>query len=98
MTSPLYGDRDSERGAGGKLRKPPTRKSQLTPYARPPNNQHARGGGWRLAKIIDPVYRLVAVGATKIMPAFLSKTNAAAAPAALPPPTENPGEQNFHFF
>ncbi|XP_027069847.1 uncharacterized protein [Coffea arabica] len=86
-TTSLYGDGDSERGAGGKLRKPSTRKSQPTPYARPPTNQlrpsRAATGGW-FSKIVDPAYRLVAGGATKLLP-FFSKIT-----AALPPPSENP--------
>ncbi|KAL3532319.1 hypothetical protein ACH5RR_005840 [Cinchona calisaya] len=81
----LYGDRDSERGAGGKLRKPSTRNSKSTPYDRPPTNQQGRGGNW-LSKIVDPAYRLVAGGATKIIPYFFSKSPAA---VPLPPSAEN---------
>lgn len=91
-TTSLYGDGDSERGAGGKLRKPSTRRSQPTPYARPSTHQQrpsrtasaVAAGGW-LSKIVDPAYRLVAGGATKLLPSFFSKT-----PAALLSPSENP--------
>lgn len=61
-----------QRGAGGKLRKPPSRRPLATPYARPPQNQEQRGR-W-LSKLVDPAFRLIAGGANLIFPSFFSKS------------------------
>ncbi|XP_026454553.1 nuclear pore complex protein NUP1-like isoform X2 [Papaver somniferum] len=60
-------------GVGGKLRKPPLRKPQSTPYARPPQQALARknGGGW-LSKIVDPATRIITGGVTRILPSAVS--------------------------
>ncbi|XP_026387703.1 nuclear pore complex protein NUP1-like isoform X1 [Papaver somniferum] len=60
-------------GVGGKLRKPPLRKLQSTPYARPPQQALARknGGGW-LSKIVDPATRIITGGVTRILPSSVS--------------------------
>lgn len=70
----LYGDRDGDRGAGGKLGKPHVRKRQATPYDRPPVNLAIRCPGSWWSKLSDPAYRLVS-GATKlILPSFLTNS------------------------
>ncbi|KAI3848563.1 hypothetical protein MKX03_011259 [Papaver bracteatum] len=62
-------------GVGGKLRKPPVRKSQSTPYARPPQQPQAlarkNGGGW-LSKLVDPATRIITGGVTRILPSAFS--------------------------
>ncbi|BFG40105.1 hypothetical protein CerSpe_263790 [Prunus speciosa] len=75
----LYGDR----GVGGKLRKPPSRKPSTTPYARPPLSEAERGRRRWLSSVVDPAYRLIAGGATRLFPSFFSKSNSL---SALPPP------------
>ncbi|XP_012078811.1 nuclear pore complex protein NUP1 isoform X2 [Jatropha curcas] len=77
-----------ERGAGGKLRKPP-RRPPSTPYARPPQNQTQRGGRW-LSRLVDPAFRLIAGGANLILPSFFSKSQSV---YTLPAPT---GQENDH--
>lgn len=89
-TMSLYGGTESERGAGGKLRKPSAMKSQATPYDRPSSSQQGRR--WWLSKLVDPAYRLVATGATKILPAYFSTTPSVAALPPLPSPAENLGK------
>ncbi|XAR66887.1 hypothetical protein NMG60_11013257 [Bertholletia excelsa] len=79
-SSGLYG---GEGGAGGKLRKPPSRRPPKTPYDRPPATKsgaaaNGRDGGW-LSKLVDPACRLIAGGATRIFPSFFSKSQFAAA-------------------
>ncbi|KAL6961851.1 hypothetical protein U1Q18_028378 [Sarracenia purpurea var. burkii] len=74
-----------ERSAGGKFRKPPSRRLPLTPYDRPSANQsqaikQRRDGGW-LSKLVDPACRLITGGATRIFPSILSKSPFAAASA-----------------
>ncbi|XP_015579678.2 nuclear pore complex protein NUP1 isoform X2 [Ricinus communis] len=81
------------RGAGGKFRKPPSRRQLSTPYARPPPNQaqHGGGGGRRwLSKLVDPAYRLIVGGANLFLPSFLFKSGSI---NALPGPTDQ-DEQN----
>ncbi|XWS27018.1 hypothetical protein CRYUN_Cryun26dG0079800 [Craigia yunnanensis] len=83
-TTPSYSMQDpetTERGAGGKLRRQPPRRPPATPYARPQQNQSLRGR--LLSKLVDPAYRLIAGGATRIFPSLFSKpfTN-----DSLPPP------------
>lgn len=60
------------RGAGGKLRKPPSRRPLATPYARPQDNQ-AQRRRW-LSKLVDPAYKLISGGANLIFPSFFSKS------------------------
>lgn len=67
--------RDEERGAGGKVRRPPPWKPPATPYARPPEAAQRR---W-ISKLVDPACRLIAGGATRIFPSFFSKTASASA-------------------
>ncbi|CAL0304980.1 unnamed protein product [Lupinus luteus] len=57
-----------DRGAGGKVRRPPLRKPPATPYARPPDTTRRR---W-ISKLVDPAYRLIAGGASRILPSFFS--------------------------
>ncbi|KAK8465909.1 hypothetical protein PHAVU_009G207200 [Phaseolus vulgaris] len=57
-----------ERGAGGKLRKPPQRKPLPSPYARPPETTSHR---W-ISKLVDPALRLIAGGATRLLPSLFS--------------------------
>ncbi|XP_008443984.1 nuclear pore complex protein NUP1 isoform X2 [Cucumis melo] len=57
-------------GVGGKVRKPTTRKPPPTPYARPLHNQSDRR--W-LSKLVDPAYRLITDGATRLLPFLFSK-------------------------
>ncbi|KAM4133190.1 hypothetical protein ACJW30_01G309700 [Castanea mollissima] len=78
-----------ERGAGGKLRKPPSRKPPSTPYSRPPppppSQAGAEAGGRRwISKLVDPAYRLISSGATRIFPSLFSKPDSV---DALPAPT-----------
>lgn len=89
-TTSLYGGTDTERGVGGKLRKPPPRKSQATPYDRPSST--LQGRRWWLSKLVDPAYRLVANGATRVLPAFFSTTPSVDALPPPPPPSENLGK------
>ncbi|XWS70708.1 hypothetical protein CRYUN_Cryun03dG0070600 [Craigia yunnanensis] len=73
-TAPLYSTQDpetTERGAGGKLRRQPPRRQPATPYARPQKNQSLRGR--LLIKLIEPAYRLIAGGATRIFSSLFSK-------------------------
>ena len=81
-----------ERGAGGKVRKPPPRKPAPSPYARPAESQRR----W-ISTLVDPACRLIAVGATRIFPSFFSKpasTNALAGPSSDP---EDQGRILFSF-
>nr|GLL27333.1 nuclear pore complex protein NUP1-like isoform X1 [Ipomoea trifida] len=73
----LYG----ERGAGGKLKNPPSRKPPASPYARPPATPATRIGsnGW-LSRLVDPAYQLISSSATRIFPSFFSKS-----PSDVPP-------------
>ncbi|XP_038879645.1 nuclear pore complex protein NUP1 isoform X2 [Benincasa hispida] len=57
-------------GVGGKVRKPTTRKPPPTPYARPLHNQSQRR--W-LSKLVDPAYRLITDGATRLLPYLFLK-------------------------
>ncbi|XP_057436015.1 nuclear pore complex protein NUP1 [Lotus japonicus] len=73
-----------DRGAGGKLRKPPPRRPPASPYARPAPRR------W-ISKLVDPAYRVIAGGATRFLPSFFSTTVPASASAALrlPDPTSS---------
>lgn len=78
LSSVLYGG-GGERGGGGKFRKPPARKPPPTPYDRPQSNRsQVSDGGW-LSKLVDPAYRLIAGGATRILPSIFSKSSFSAA-------------------
>ncbi|KAJ0030231.1 hypothetical protein Pint_13003 [Pistacia integerrima] len=66
------------RGVGGKFRKPSSRKPPSTPYSRP----HPRSR-W-LSKLVDPAYRLISGGATRILPSLFSKSPE----CSLPPPND----------
>nr|KJB64743.1 hypothetical protein B456_010G063000 [Gossypium raimondii] len=83
-TTPSYSLQDqatTERGAGGKLRRQPPRRTPTTPYARPQQNQSLRGR--LLSKLVDPACRLIASGASRILPSlFLKPLNN----DSLPPP------------
>ncbi|GMP60138.1 hypothetical protein CsSME_00023134 [Camellia sinensis var. sinensis] len=86
-SSGLYG-RGGQRGGGGKFRKPPIRRPPATPYDRPLPNQsqvaaQRPDGGW-LSKLVDPAYRLISDGATRIFPSFFSKS-----PLATPSISQN---------
>ncbi|KAH9761767.1 nucleoporin-like protein [Citrus sinensis] len=70
----------AHRGAGGKLMKQSSRKPPATPYARP--QQQSR---W-LSKLVDPAYRLITGGATRILPSFFS--NYKSHQHSLPAPTD----------
>ncbi|KAI4344141.1 hypothetical protein L6164_011407 [Bauhinia variegata] len=80
--------RREERGAGGKVRKPPPRKPAAGPYARPPESGQRR---W-ISKLVDPACRLIVGGATRMLPSFMFKT--ASTPALTGPnyDTEDQGE------
>lgn len=58
-------------GVGGKVRKPTLRKPPPTPYARPEQSQPQRR--W-LSKLVDPAYRLITGGATRLLPYLFSKS------------------------
>ncbi|XP_022960828.1 nuclear pore complex protein NUP1-like isoform X1 [Cucurbita moschata] len=57
-------------GIGGKVRKPNSRKPLPSPYARPVHNQSHRR--W-LSKLVDPAYRLITGGATRLLPYLFPK-------------------------
>ncbi|VFQ73626.1 unnamed protein product [Cuscuta campestris] len=89
----IYNDGEQHRGAGGKFKKPSSRKPPPSPYARPlaaPVNK-AGSGGW-LSKLVDPAYRLISGTATRIIPSFLSRATSDALPL-LPITTSNEGEE-----
>ncbi|XP_061344440.1 nuclear pore complex protein NUP1 [Gastrolobium bilobum] len=66
------------RGAGGKLIKPQPRKPPASPYARPPEAVRRR---W-ISKLVDPAYRFIAGGATRILPSFFYTAAPASAPTS----------------
>ncbi|GMJ07506.1 NUCLEOPORIN 82 [Hibiscus trionum] len=70
----------TERGAGGKLRRQPPRRPPTTPYARPQQDQSLRAR--LLCKLVDPACRLIAGGATRILPSLFKSFNT----YSLPPP------------
>ncbi|KAK1551347.1 hypothetical protein Q3G72_034263 [Acer saccharum] len=65
-----------QRGAGGKSRKPPSRRPPATPYARP-QQQRSR---W-LSSLVDPACRLISGGANRILPSLFSRSSEYALPA-----------------
>ncbi|TKY73162.1 Nuclear pore complex protein NUP1 [Spatholobus suberectus] len=87
-TNRIIKSEPEERGAGGKLRKPPPRKLPPSPYARPPETTRRR---W-ISKLVDPAYRLIAGGATRILPSFFSGTTPP--PSPLPCPTSAAEDQD----
>lgn len=93
-TPSYYGNRASERGAGGKFKKPAARKPPATPYDRPQLNQTGGRTGW-LSKLVDPAYRIISGSATRILPSFIS--NAIASTPPPPPPEEIHGDLGMRF-
>ncbi|CAH8285969.1 unnamed protein product [Eruca vesicaria subsp. sativa] len=74
------------RGTGGKLKRQTARRhTTTTPYSRPPQNQVQRSRPW-ISRIVDPAYRVISSGATKLLPYFFS--SAASAPALRAPEDE----------
>ncbi|KAJ0238675.1 Nucleoporin-like protein [Hirschfeldia incana] len=72
---------EAARGTGGKLRRQPARRhSSTTPYSRPPQNQ-AQRRPW-ISRIVDPAYRIISGGATRILPYFFSNAAASAPTSA----------------
>ncbi|EOA32260.1 hypothetical protein CARUB_v10015521mg [Capsella rubella] len=67
-------------GTGGKFRKQTARKSQKTPYDRPPTSVRNtglgggddRGGGW-LSKLVDPAQRLITYSAHRLFASVFRK-------------------------
>ncbi|KAL2340462.1 hypothetical protein Fmac_008402 [Flemingia macrophylla] len=70
MADQVKASEAEERGAGGKLRKPPPRRPPSSPYARPPETAGRR---W-ISKLVEPAYRLIAGRATRILPSFFSSS------------------------
>lgn len=63
---------DAARGTGGKLKRQTARRhTTTTPYSRPPQNQVQRSRPW-ISRIVDPAYRAISSGATKLLPYFFS--------------------------
>ncbi|XP_024181946.1 nuclear pore complex protein NUP1 isoform X3 [Rosa chinensis] len=77
------------RGAGGKLKKPLSRKLTTTPYSRPPPNPAERGKRRWLSSVVDPAYRLISGGATRLFTSFFSPANTV---NALPAPNHDEQE------
>ncbi|CAA0403824.1 unnamed protein product [Arabidopsis thaliana] len=76
-------------GVGGKLKRQSARRHAATPYSRPTQNQVQRRP-W-ISRIVDPAYRIISGGATRILPYFFS--NAASAPALTAPPEDQDQHQ-----
>ena len=74
-SNPYYG---GGLGAGGKFRKPPARRSQKTPYDRPPTSaKNPRNGigedrGW-LSKLVDPAQRVITYSAHRLFASVFRK-------------------------
>lgn len=83
--------REAARGVGGKLKRQTARRHPATPYSRAPQNQVQRRP-W-ISRIVDPAYRIISGGATRLLPYFFS--NAASAPALTAP---NDQDQHQGFF
>ncbi|GAU16939.1 hypothetical protein TSUD_36970 [Trifolium subterraneum] len=78
-----------EGGTGGKFRKRPLRKTQTTPYDRPPialRNPNRNNNGW-LSKIVDPAHRLITNGAHSFFSSLLRKR--LPPPPPVPPPNSS---------
>ncbi|KAG2300067.1 hypothetical protein Bca52824_036539 [Brassica carinata] len=65
---------DAARGTGGKLKRQSARR-HTTPYSRPPQNQVQQRRAW-ISRIVDPAYRAISSGATKLLPYFFSSAAA----------------------
>ncbi|EOA22857.1 hypothetical protein CARUB_v10003596mg [Capsella rubella] len=76
-------------GVGGKLKRQSARRHATTPYSRPPQNQVQRRP-W-ISRIVDPAYRIISGGATRILPYFFSK--ATSAPALTAPDDQDQHQQ-----
>ncbi|XP_010552887.1 PREDICTED: nuclear pore complex protein NUP1-like isoform X2 [Tarenaya hassleriana] len=75
---------DGGLGAGGKFRKRPFRRSQTTPYDRPPTSvripglgggegsENGNGGGW-ISKLMDPAQRLITYSAHRLFASVFRK-------------------------
>uniref|UniRef100_A0A1J3G961 Nuclear pore complex protein NUP1 n=1 Tax=Noccaea caerulescens TaxID=107243 RepID=A0A1J3G961_NOCCA len=72
---------EASRGVGGKLKRQSAKRHPSTPYSRPPQNEVQRRP-W-ISRIVDPAYRIISGGATRLLPYFFS--NAASAPALTAP-------------
>lgn len=68
-------------GTGGKFRKQTARRSQKTPYDRPPTSgrnsglgggENRGGGGW-LSKLVDPAQRLITYSAHRLFESVFRK-------------------------
>lgn len=81
------------RGVGGKLKRQSARRLSKTPYARPPENQVQRRP-W-ISRIVDPAYRIISGGATRILPYFFSNPNSA---PALTAPDDEDQHQGFFVY
>ncbi|WJX20086.1 hypothetical protein P8452_09683 [Trifolium repens] len=82
-----------EGGTGGKFRKRPLRKTQTTPYDRPPTalrNPNRNNNGW-LSKLVDPAHRLITHGAHSFFSSLLRKR--LPPPPPVPPPNSSEMEQ-----
>ncbi|CAN8300785.1 unnamed protein product [Cochlearia groenlandica] len=78
---------ETARGVGGKLKRQTARRHSTTPYSRPPQNQVQRSP-W-ISRIVDPAYRIISGGATRLLPYFFSKI-------ASNPALTAPDEQDQH--
>ncbi|KAL2326636.1 hypothetical protein Fmac_025694 [Flemingia macrophylla] len=88
--APAREENTYEGGGGfGKFRKRPFRKTQTTPYDRPPTalRNPNRNNGW-LSKLVDPAQRLLASSANRIFASVFRKS--------LPPPQEAVQEGRDH--
>ncbi|XP_074269521.1 uncharacterized protein LOC141592665 [Silene latifolia] len=87
MASPAYDGTNG--GVGGKFRRKPFRKTNTTPYDRPPTAVRQtqsiasnNNNGW-LAKIVDPASRMITAGARKFFSSVFQKR--LLAPPSSPP-------------
>lgn len=80
----------ADRGVGGKFRRQPPRRP--TPYARPPQQNQSQDRRW-LSKLVDPARRIIAGGASRIMPYIFSNSTANDSLPALEPLTNEPNDR-----
>ncbi|CAJ1968001.1 unnamed protein product [Sphenostylis stenocarpa] len=80
-------------GGFGKFRKRPFRKTQTTPYDRPPTalRNPNRNNGW-FSKLVDPAQRLIASSAHKLFGSVFRKR----LPAPPPPPPQQQQGKRFY--
>ncbi|XP_028799423.1 nuclear pore complex protein NUP1 [Neltuma alba] len=83
-------------GAGGKFRKRPFRRTQTTPYDRPPaalrNPSTSRNYGW-FSKLVDPAQRVITTGAHMLFSSVFRKRLPAPPPSSSSsPPSPLPSE------